>query len=164
MPLYLCSTTSKYGLIFYQKRRLSSIKPLSVSSLRLLHLLLPSLFLPFSFLLFLSFFNLLSPLSFFLSSPDLLSKILPLFFFPNPLPLFSFLSYLFYVFGSFFLYFFFVFFFFPIFLPFSAPPTSPYAISPKKKRPLPITASPHFSLFLIFFYFFIFFNVLLSSK
>ena len=33
VPLYLCSTTSKYRLIFYQKRRLSSIKPLSVSSL-----------------------------------------------------------------------------------------------------------------------------------
>ena len=81
MPLYLCSTTSKYRLIFYQKRRLSSIKSLSVSSLGLLHLLLPSLFLPSSFLLFLSFLNLFSPLSFFLSSPDLLSQN-PSSFFP----------------------------------------------------------------------------------
>ena len=136
MPLYLCSTTSKYRLIFYQKRRLSSIKPLSVSSLRLLHLLLPSLFLPSSFLLFLSFFNFLSPLSFFLSSPDLLSKILLFFFFfkpPSPfflslLPLFRF--WLLFPF----LIFFFVFFFCHIFLPFLAPPTSPYAISPPKKN------------------------------
>ena len=146
MPLYLCSTTSKYRLIFYQKRKLSSIKPLSVSSFRLLHLLLPSLFLPSSFILFLSFFIFLSPLSFFLSSPDLLSKILPLFFFFFKPPSPFFLSLL------------------PLFR-FWLPPLPVMLSLLQKKRPLPITASPPFSLFLIFLIlFFYFFNVLLSSK
>ena len=152
MPLYLCSTTSKYRLIFYQKRRLSSIKSLSVSSLRLLHLLLPSLFLP-SFSFFLQFA--LPPFFFSpFSRSSLQNPSSFFFFFQTPFPFFPFsptsfpflapFSFPFFLF-SFFLY-----------LPsiFGSPHFPLCSLSSKKKTP---PSNNYFFPFFSFSHFFLFF-------